>query len=105
MDQRIGRQGGWVGLIGILLALVIVAWLYADALKAYLLPPSPPTATTKTGTPGAAAPAVGGIGPVDIDASSATPPPQTAIDRARGVEDMVKQGAEHQVKQIDSATR
>ena len=71
MDQRIGRQGGWVGLLGILIALAIVAWLYGDVLKAYLLPPSPPpTAATKTGTPGAAARAVGGIGPAEIDVSS-----------------------------------
>ena len=69
MDQRIGRQGGWVGLIGMLLALAIVAWLYGDALKPYLLPPSPPTAAINTGTPGAAARAAGGIAPVDIDVS------------------------------------
>ena len=35
MDRRIGRQGGWVGLIVILLALAIVAWLSKDALKQY----------------------------------------------------------------------
>ena len=35
MHRRIGRQGGWVGLIVILLALVIVAWLSKDALKKY----------------------------------------------------------------------
>ena len=105
MDQRIGRQGGWVGLLGMLIALAIVAWLYGDVLKAYLLPPSPPTAATETGTPGAAARAVGGIGPANIDVSSETPAPQTAIDRARSVEDTAKRGAEQQVKQIDGATR
>jgi len=80
-------------LIGIALALAIVAWLYGDALKAYLMPPSPPPAATKTGSPGAAARAVGGIGPVDIDVSSATGAPQTAVERARGVEDTVKSEA------------
>jgi hypothetical protein len=105
MDPRIGRQGGWLGLIGMLLALAIVAWLARDALKAYLPLPLPPTATTQTGTPGAAARAAGGIGPVDIDVSSPTVAPQTALDRARGVEDMAKQGAEQQAKQIDNATR
>jgi hypothetical protein len=88
-----------------LIALAIVAWLYGDALKAYLSPPSPPTAATKTGTPGAAARAAGGIGPADIDVSSETPAPRTAIDRARGVEDTAKRGAERQAKQIDGATR
>jgi len=105
MDQRIGRQGGWISMIGLLLALAIVAWLYRDVLEAYLLPPSPPPAATETGTPGAAARAVGGIGPADIDVSSPTVAPQTAIDRARGVEDMVKRGAEQQGKRIGSAMR
>jgi hypothetical protein len=35
MNQRKGKQGGWVGLIAVLLALVIVAWLSKDALKQY----------------------------------------------------------------------
>ena len=87
--SHIGRQGGWVGLIGILVALAIVAWLYGDTLKTYLMPPAPPPAATKTGSPGAAARAVGGIGPVEIDVSSGTGAPQTAIERARGVQDTV----------------
>ena len=106
MGQRIDRQGGWAGLIGMLLALAIVAWLSRDALRPYLMPPSPPTATTiNTGTPGAAARAVGGIGPADIDVSSATPAPHTAIDRARGVEDMVKRQAEQRANQGGGVSR
>ena len=92
MDQRIGRQGGW-GMIVILVALAIVAWLYKDALKAYLLPLSPtPTAAVNTGTPGAAARAAGasGIGPAEIDVSSPEVAPPTAIGRARSVEDTGK---------------
>ena len=46
MVSRIGRQGGWVGLIVMLLALAIVAWLARDALKAYGLLPGPATVTT-----------------------------------------------------------
>jgi hypothetical protein len=94
-----------MGLIGMLLALAIVAWLYGDALKAYLMPPSPPEATTKSGTPGAAARAVGGIGPVDIDVSSSTGAPQTAIERARGVEDTVRRQAEQRANQGDGVSR
>ena len=105
MDQRIGRQGGWIGLIGMLLALAIVAWLYGDALKAYLMPPSPAPAAIKTGTPGPAARAVGGIGPVDIDVSSSTAAPQTAIERARGVEDTVTRHAEQRANQGDGGSR
>ncbi len=104
MDQRIGRQGGW-GLIVVLLALAIVGWLYRDALKAYLSPLLPPKAAINTGTPGAAARAVGGIGPADIDVSSPQIAPRTALDRARGVENMVKQEAEQRAKQIDAGVR
>ena len=39
------RQGGWVGLVVILVALVIVAFLAKDALKKYGLVPSASTAT------------------------------------------------------------
>jgi len=35
MNRRIGRQRGFLGLIVILIALLIVAWLSMDALKAY----------------------------------------------------------------------
>jgi len=103
MDQRIGRQGGWVGLIVILLALAIVAWLARDALKGYGL--LPPATTTKAGTPGerARAAAVGGVEATDT--SPVTAAPQTAIDRARGVEDTVKRAAEHRVNQGDGVSR
>ena len=105
MDQRIGRQGGWVGLIVMLLALAIVAWLARDALKSYGLWPSPPAATTKAGTPGerARAAAVGGVEATDT--SPVTAAPQTAIERARGVEDTVKRAAEHRANQGDGVSR
>ena len=51
MDQRIGRQGGWAGLLVILLALLIAAYLYKDSLKAYGLLSSPPV-VTRAATPG-----------------------------------------------------
>ena len=56
------RQRGWVGLIVILVALVIVAILAKDALKKYGLAPGAPV-TTKAGTPAerARAPGAGGI--------------------------------------------
>lgn len=49
MGARIGRQGGWVGLIVILLALAIVAWLAKDALKQYGLLSGAPKAEEPTG--------------------------------------------------------
>ncbi len=35
MNRRIGRQRGFLGLIVLLIALLIVAWLSMDALKEY----------------------------------------------------------------------
>jgi hypothetical protein len=104
MDKRVGRQGGW-GLIVILVALAIVAWLYKDALKAYLLLPSESTVTTKAGSPLTRELEAGGLGTDAPDLSSTPVPPRTAIDRARGVEDTVKRGAEQRANQVDSASR
>jgi hypothetical protein len=103
MAARIGRQGGWVGLIMMLLALAIVAWLARDALRAYGLLPSPATVTTKAGSPGERARA-----PAAVDATdptSATVAPQSAIERARGVEDTIRQQAEQQAKQVEGMSR
>ena len=106
MDQSMGKQGGWVGLIVMLLALAIVAWLSRDALKAYGLLPSPATTvTTKAGTPGERARAAGAVGAEAVDMSSAPVAPATAIDRARGMEDMVKQQAAERASQGDGSTR
>jgi len=103
MVSRIGRQGGWVGLIVMLLALAIVAWLARDALKAYGLLPGPATVTTKAGSPGERARAPAAVDA--MDPTSATVAPQSAIDRARGVEDTIRQQAEQQAKQAEGMTR
>jgi len=92
MHGRRSREGGWVGMVVLLLALLIVAWLAKDALKSYgLTGQATTTVTTKAGTPGERARA-----PAAVDASGATAesaaPVQTApLDRARGVGDMLKQ--------------
>jgi hypothetical protein len=104
MGGRKSRQGGAIGLIVILIALAIAAYLYKDALKAYLLSSTPPV-TTKAATPGERARSAGAIGAEAIDISSAPVAPQTAIDRARGIEDTVKQQAEQRAKQGDGSTR
>ena len=49
MDRRMGKEGGWIGLVVILLALAIVAWLSKDALKQYGLLSGPPAAAEPTG--------------------------------------------------------
>ena len=97
-------QGGWVGLIGILLALAIVLFLAKDALKQYGLMSGLP-ASTKAGTPGERARSPGAIGVEAFDINSAPSAPTAPMDRARGVEDMVKQQAEQNAKRVDDATR
>jgi hypothetical protein len=104
MDRRIGRQGGWVGLIGMLLALAIVAWLARDALRAYGLLPSSSAGATKTERTGERVRAAGALGPEAVDLSSA-PSSQAPIERARGVEDMVKQQAEQRAAQSENVGR
>jgi hypothetical protein len=100
MSQRIGRQGGWVGLIVILLALAIVAWLSKDALKQYGMLGAPGKATEPTGIQRSPTPAAQ-TGPSNGTTSSA----QAPMERARGVEDTVMRGAESQTRKIDESTR
>jgi hypothetical protein len=86
------RQRGWVGLVVILLALVVVALVARTALKQYGLldDPAKPRPAAAAGASEAA--------------QAAAVTPRNALERARGVEDMVKQGAIEQQKNIDDAT-
>jgi hypothetical protein len=85
------RQRGWVGLVVILLALVIVALVAKTALKQYGV--AGDEAKTKRATaPGA----------TETEQAAAVTP-RNALERARGVESMVKQGAAEQQKTIDDA--
>jgi hypothetical protein len=88
----------------ILVALVIVAVLAKEGLKAYGLG-SAPRATTKAGTPGERVRAPGAIGAEAIDMDSAPTTPASALERARGVEDMVKQQAAERDAKHDAATQ
>ncbi len=98
-----GRQGGWVGMIVLLLALVIVAWLSKDALKKYGLMSGmervPATAAEGARGPGAG---VTGVAP---DVSTVTPAPIEALDRARDLQNKVMQQAAEQAKRIDDGTK
>jgi hypothetical protein len=92
MRQR-HAQGGWVGMIVLLLALVIVAYLSKDALMKYgLLSGAETTATT--GTPGerTRSQAAGVVEKVDPTSVPATP--ANALERARGLESTLKQETE-----------
>ena len=76
MHQRMGKQGGWVGLIVVLLALAIVAWLAKDALKQYGLLSGPgkaaePTGLQRSPTPAAVSDTRGGATLVPAPSSAA----------------------------------
>ena len=85
------RQRGWVGLVLILLALVIVAFSARTALKADAL------FDDSDKPKHAAAP-----GATEAEQAAAMTP-RNALERAKGVQDMVKQGAIEQEKRIDDA--
>ena len=86
-----------------LVGLVIVGFLAKDALKAYLgvgvKPPAPNAAT-----PGERARAPGAVGVESFDPGSAPPSTGNALERARGVEDMVKQQAAERAARGDGVT-
>jgi len=98
------RQRGWVGLVMILVALAIVAFLAKDALKKYGLAPGA-AVTTKAGTPAerTRAPGAGGIEALDLGSAPAAP--ASALDRTRGVEGMVKEQAGERAARGDGVTR
>jgi hypothetical protein len=91
MDRRSGGQGGWVGMIVLLLALVIVAWLAKDALKKYGMIPDAETAAMRAGTPGERSGSAAAGDVERADPTTSAPPPTSAIERARGVENTLKQ--------------
>lgn len=88
------RQQGWVGLLVLLLALVVVGLLARTALKQYGVASGLDAGerTVKKLPPGAS----------EVDQAAAVTP-RNALDRARGVQDMVKQGAADQEQRIDDA--
>jgi hypothetical protein len=85
------RQRGWFGIVAILLALAIVALIARTALKQYGLLDEPGK-TRPAAAPGAS----------EVEQAAAITP-RNALERARGVQDMVQQGAAAQQKQIDDA--
>ena len=88
------RQRGWVGLIVLLVAVVIVGMLLKTVLKEYGL----------TGTTGPASKAT----PVDWvspDVTTTEVTPRNALERARALESAVQQQAADQAKRIDDALK
>jgi hypothetical protein len=94
------HQRGWVGLVVLLLALVIVAFLAQTALKRYGLLPDE-RAPTKTAGPRG----VGPTTPMVIDPTGATPAPRNAIERGRGLESSLQQQTQEMGQRIDAQTK
>ena len=85
------RQRGWVGMIVLLLALAIVAWLSKDALKQYaFMAPATTNVKTEAASPGERARAPAAIDASGATVESAAPTPTAPMDRARGLESAVK---------------
>jgi hypothetical protein len=89
------RQHGWVGLVVLLLALVIVAVLMKTVLQQYGL---------TGGTTGSASKATQ-LDPVSPDGTVTAPSPRNALERARGLESSVQQQAKDIAKRIDDGTK
>jgi hypothetical protein len=99
-----GRQRGWVGIIVLLLALVIVAVLAQTVLKQSGLLGGFDQ-RSQSARPGETARGPGAIAPAPIDATTATPTPANALERARGLESEMQQQTQDRSKQIDGAAR
>jgi hypothetical protein len=92
-------QRGWLGLVVILVALVIVAVLAQTALKSYgLLPGSGDDTRAGHRVPPAASPA-------SVDPTSVPATPAATMERARGLEQQAQRAAQEQAKRIDESTQ
>ena len=88
-------QGGWVGIIVLILALLIVAMLSRSALDQYL----GGSVTRGSGT------SAGVSGPPDPNAASTPMPSREPMDRARAVNDFVQQQSAAMKKRVDEAEK
>ena len=88
------RQRGWVGLVVLVVALVIVGMLLKTALQEYGL----------TGNAGPASKATP-VDSVSHDVTTTEVTPRNALERARGLESAVQQQAVENAKRIDDAVK
>lgn len=109
--RSIDKQGGWVGLIVLLLALVIVGFLAKDALKKYGLLEMDAATSSRGSSRGAASAGASGAaltGSVDasgVDIESAAPSQARPLDRARDLGAAMQQQADDLGKRIDAGAR
>ena len=96
MARHARRQGGWIGLIVILIALAIVALLGKTLLKQLgLIPGGEAAAVSGERARGP------GIGAAPVDNTGATPTPGQAIDPARNLGQTLQQEAEDIDRKVD----
>lgn len=76
------RQRGWAGIVVLLVAVLIVAFLSKDALLKYL---GPATTVKRPGTAAGTSEAAG---------EAAAPAPATALERAQGLQNMLQKESE-----------
>ena len=96
----VARQRGWIGLVVILLALLIVAVLAQTALKRYGMLGDERTTAKAAGPRG-----VGPTTPIELDPTGASVTPGNAVERARGLESSLQQQTQKMGEQIDSQTK
>jgi hypothetical protein len=104
------RQGGWVGLIVLLLAVLVVGFLAKDALKQYGMLDAGTTVSRNRAPLGTTPGASGAALPSSVDGSSAgieSAPraPTTPMDRARNLGATLQQQADERAKQMNAAER
>ena len=88
------RQGGWAGLIVLVIALVIVGMLAKTVLQTYGLTGTATTASKTTP-----------VGQASHEVTTVVPAPRDAMERARGLEQNVQQQANDLSKRIDDASQ
>jgi hypothetical protein len=86
------RQGGWIGLLVILLALLVVAWLAKDALLQYGGASGAPTRAKPVDPAERSDPDVAGNGE-RADPVIVAPAPAAALNKAREIESILKEEA------------
>jgi cytochrome c-type biogenesis protein CcmH/NrfG len=90
------RERGWIGLVGLLIALVIVAVLAQTVLKSYGLIGGDRVTAAGARVPPAAAPAA--------DAAQ-EPVSRDPRERARGLEQQIQRDAQDLSRRIDEQTK
>jgi cytochrome c-type biogenesis protein CcmH/NrfG len=88
------RQRGWIGLVGLLIALVIVAVLAQTVLKSYGLIGGGERTAARGSSP-----------PQPVAGDATQPAPANPIERARGLEREMKRDAQDLDRRMDEQTK